>query len=151
MEEKKIPEDHLDNVSGGQNTNEKILKQTIKYQSQLEPLRAELEEKMPIGLSRKLADANDDVEICKLLAEHGVNVEKLQRKIPDEILDQIGGGYDNIFGTEIYCPHCDNKESSEISTQILSSIFSQSSKYRCRKCGGFFKLDATGRCIKIIN
>ena len=90
-------------------------------------------------LKEKLKTCKSDVEIAKMLADNGVDVEEFQKSLPDEILSKIGGGYEDISGDIIYCPWCKNKESKEISSQILASLFNQEYIYRCRKCDCYFK------------
>ena len=92
-------------------------------------------------LAEKLKEAKTDVEVCKLLADNGVDVEKLQKQIPDEALDQIGGGYTDMFGDVIDCPCCGNKEKDEISYQFFASLYYMEAVYRCRKCGCLFGID----------
>lgn len=134
MNEKKELDQELDQISGGR--REEILKR--------------LYERIPIRLQSKLAKVNSDVEFCKILADNGIDVEKLQKTLPDDVLDKVGGGYENIFGTEIYCPNCGNHDSDEISLQIFATLTSGSTKYRCRKCDKYFKMDASGHVCPII-
>ena len=123
-----------------------------KTLEQLEEVRgglAQVFDRFPQELQERLALAKSDVELCKLLADNGYDVEKLQKLVPDDILNQIGGGFDNILGTEIYCPSCGTTDSEDLSFQVLASFKKLQSKYRCRKCDCFFKLDATGRCVEV--
>ena len=100
-------------------------------------------------LKEKLANCNSDVEFAKTLADNGIDVEEYQKTLPEEVLDKIGGGYEDLLNVDVYCPHCNNGDSDQISYQILASLTSLRSKYRCRKCGGFFRKDDTGHMIPI--
>ena len=44
-------------------------------------------------LKEKLKTCKSDVEIAKMLADNGVDVEEFQKSLPDEILSKIDGGY----------------------------------------------------------
>lgn len=149
MEEKKILENELDKVAGGQETAEQAVNKPIVSQKAFDEMRAVLEEDLPVAVCDELGRTKSDVEFCRLLAENGIDVQKLQRKIPDEVLSRIGGGNENLSGTKICCPNCENSDSGEISVQVLSSAFSNNSKYRCCKCGCYFKQELNGNCVEI--
>ena len=142
MEENKIMDKELDEVSGGLEGAE------AEEMKTLNEIRRRIRTEISDELYARIENAKGDVEVCEMLAKYGVNVEKLQRRIPDEYLNRIGGGYKNFFGTDIYCPECGNEDSDEISAQIIASITSKCSQYRCRKCGCFFRLTGTGNCVK---
>lgn len=98
-------------------------------------------------LKAKLSECKSDVETAKMLADNGIDVEEFEKQLPEDVLKAIGGGYDDMLGVEVYCPHCGNKDEDEISFQVIASFTSFRSKYRCRKCGGFFRKDDTGHMM----
>ena len=102
-------------------------------------------------LKEKLKSCKSDVEVCKMLADNGIDVEEFEKTLPDEVLSQIGGGYKDINGDWIYCPWCNNSEKSELSHQILASLVNQAYIYRCCKCNQYFMQNSGyGADIKMI-
>lgn len=112
----------------------------------------EKEEKM-INLSdelkEKIADCKSDVEVAKMLSDNGIDVEEFEKTLPEEVLNKIGGGYTDFLDVDVYCPHCHNENKDDISYQVLASLSSLRSKYRCRKCGGFFAKTDSGHIVAI--
>ena len=90
-------------------------------------------------LRKKLANCISDVEFAKTLADNGVDVEEFEKSLPDEILSKIVGGYEDLYGDNVYCPWCNNDNSDEISFQVFTSISTFASTYRCRKCDNYFR------------
>ena len=114
----------------------------------MEEFRKSLKDKISDELAEKLKTAKSDVEFCKMLADNGVDVEKLQRTLPDEILDNVSGGYRN-YGQDVYCPDCHNGVEDEISYQYLTSLWRFKDVYRCRKCDTYFQIDNNGSPYKV--
>lgn len=85
-----------------------------------------------------------DVEACKILADKGIDVEKLQKELPDEFLSQIGGAYVDWCGVEIHCPTCGNADKNELSFQVIATLYAFKTIYRCRKCGNLLSVDIDG-------
>ena len=110
----------------------------------IEKVKELLKQDISEDLIEKLKEAKDDVSICKALADSGIDVEKLQKQVPDEILSQIGGGYSDLGGVEVYCPICGNGDSDAISFQIFASLFYVTEVCRCRKCGNKFTVGLHG-------
>ena len=139
MEEKKILEDELTEVSGGEETAEDFINRETASRRKMKELRAILEENIPANLRDGLARAEGDEEFLRMLAENGIEVQKLKRRIPDDAIDRIAGGLKDTEDTVICCPNCENSESDKISLQIFTSIVSGSCQYQCQKCGNFFR------------
>lgn len=99
---------------------------------------------LPKELLKKLEVAESDVQACKILADNGIDPEEFEKTLPDHFLEEVNGGYKR--GTvEIHCPDCGNGDSDEISRQFWASMFTDSAtKYRCRKCDCYFKVDSYG-------
>ncbi|MBR0418841.1 MAG: hypothetical protein IJI66_06705 [Erysipelotrichaceae bacterium] len=87
----------------------------------------------------KLKTCKSDVEVAKMLADNGVDVEEFQKSLPDEVLNRIGGGYKDVFGDTICCPWCNESESGNISYQVTASFLCAIDYYRCRSCNKFFR------------
>ena len=100
-----------------------------------------------------------DVELCKMLAQEGVDLEAIERKInnagfdtrkiglqvPDDELYTIHGGFhEDDFGGEIVC-ECGNSDRNQFSRQFWSSMFSiRKSYYRCKKCNTYIAVAGKG-------
>ena len=104
-------------------------------------------------LREKLKTCKSDVEVSVMLADNGINVEEFEKSLPDEVLSRIGGGYKDIFGDTIYCPWCNEKESGNISYQMMASFLCSNDYYRCRTCGKFSErvtyTDGTAEMIRL--
>ena len=90
-------------------------------------------------LREKLKTCKSDVEVAKMLADNGVDVEEFQKSLPDEVLNRIGGGYKDVFGDTISCPWCNESESGNISYQVTASFLCSIDYYRCRSCNNYFR------------
>ncbi|MCR5095478.1 MAG: hypothetical protein K6A70_01905 [Erysipelotrichaceae bacterium] len=96
-------------------------------------------------LKEKLDACKSDVEVAKMLSDNGIDMEEFEKTLPKEVLNKIGGGYTDFMDVDVYCPHCHNEDKEEISYQVLASLGSLRSKYRCCKCGGYFAKTDTGQ------
>ena len=138
---KKINDKDLETVSGGR----------------LAELRAALRKDIltliPENVRGKLADVKSDVEACKLLAENGVDLDAIEKKIKDAYakmkinvlelsdteLDTIVGGFDNDKYDDIHCWKCGASERDDFSYQFWASSFLAEGRiYRCRKCDLYY-------------
>ena len=150
MSEKKlIKHEDLKNVAGGVSTR-------------LADLKEELLKDIPAQLKDKLALAHSDVEVCKLLAEGGVDVEKIEKRIkeagfdlnkiglqiPDSELSEITGGFaSDDYDLDVACI-CGNNNRDDFSYQFFVSVFkSDYDWYRCKKCNMYMGI--TSRNTKI--
>lgn len=103
-------------------------------------------------LREKLKDCRSDVEVAKILADNGVDVEEFQKSLPDEVLEKIGGGFKDIFGHKIVCAWCGEELSDNISYQVVASFLNNVDFYRCRKCAKFFaeaSVNGTSTTIRV--
>ena len=103
---------------------------------------------LPKELLTKLESAESDVQVCKILADNGIDPEEFERSLPDNYLEEVNGGYKSL-DIDIHCPDCGNGERDEISRQFWASMFTDSAtKYRCRKCNCYFKVSSYGVITK---
>ena len=67
--------------------------------------------------------------------------------LSEEDLKNVSGGWES-FGTDgLHCPSCGNADRDEVSYQFWASMFMDSAtKYRCKKCNHYFKIDSNGGC-----
>lgn len=118
---------------------------------EFEKFRESLLAELPEDVKEKISGIYSDVQLCKVLADSGIDLDAIEKKIenagfntrkigvqlPDAELEGIAGGfYDDDYEDDVVCDHCDNQERKEFSKQIFASMFSKYGKfYRCRKCG----------------
>ena len=138
MEEmKKIDNEALEKVDGGA--------------AGLEVARKEVMVGIPVEVQGKIRAARSDAEARRILAENGIDAEKLEKKIaaagvnpitlsklPDEALDKVAGGFE-VRGAEIRC-ECGNDNREDFSYQFWASSFSAGEKYRCKKCYRYMRI-----------
>ncbi len=136
-EVKKIDNEDLEKVDGGK-------------AAAFEALRHNLQGMLPEDVRQKVREANGDVETCRVLAENGIDVEQIEKKIkkagfnlnkiglqelPDEELDKIAGGFETD-GINIKC-RCGAVHRSCFSYQIIDTMFSYDfvrNIWRCKNC-----------------
>lgn len=114
-------------------------------------LRESLLEEIPDDVKEKIANVCSDVALCKILAENGIDLEKLEKKIadagfdanklglqlPDSELDGVSGGfYDSKLEGEVKCD-CGNDNRDEFSKQLWVSWISTKRFFRCKKCNRY--------------
>ena len=147
-EMKKIDNEELEKVDGGM---------AAAYRR----LHRDVDSLIPSEVKEKLETAKSDVEVCRILAENGIDVEKIEKKIkdagfnlnkiglqelPDEALDKIAGGFET-GGVEIKCP-CGVHDRSCFSYQVIDTLMSTDivdSVYRCKNCGMYITKLKDGR------
>ena len=141
---KKIDDENIEEVTGGRGYQ--ILKQKIQSI-------------IPIELKEKLNTAKSDMEACKLLAENGIDVEKIEKMIadsgfdqirigmqlPDDSLTGIAGGFQEGRLGEVKCT-CGNSNRDNFSRQFWASLASRrfTSIYRCICCDKYVGVLASG-------
>jgi hypothetical protein len=114
-------------------------------------LRASILGDIPEEVRKKIANVCSDVELCKILADNGIDVEKLEKKIadagidirndglqlPDSELDHVAGGFqESMYEGDLTCD-CGNSNSDDFSKQCWASWFSSRRYYRCKKCNRY--------------
>ena len=140
-EMKKIDNEALDKVGGGTDAAYAALHEDVMGM-------------IPAEVHEKLRGAKGDVEVCRILAENGVDVEKVEQKIkelgfnlnkiclqevPDDALANVGGGfeYNQSFVT---CP-CGNGDRDQFSLQWFASNLSINYRprkiFRCKICNKY--------------
>ena len=147
-EMKKIDNDELEKVDGG-------------TASAFAELREEFKKMIPAEVQEKANAAVGDEAVRKILAENGIDVEQIEKKIaragfgqakislqelPDEALDKIAGGFETD-GVEIKCP-CGVHDRSCFSYQVIDTLMSTDivdSVYRCKNCGMYITKLKDGR------
>ena len=144
-EMKKIDNDELEKVDGGMAASFQALKQ-------------DLNEMIPAEVREKLKKPRGDVGVSRILAENGIDVEKIEKRIEDagfelkkigfqevadEALANVAGGSAQA-GVKIKCK-CGNCDRHKMSFQILASIAEgldrynggANSVYRCELCNTY--------------
>ena len=136
---KTIDDSILDKISGGLSAEKRAA------------LRDDLLAMIPLNIRGQLAEIRGNVELCKLLADNGVDVEKIEKKIKDayaevkvdllslsekELANISGGVMDAKRG--VFC-ECGNSNLDDFSYQFfVSQLMGGSSRaYRCKKCGNY--------------
>ena len=145
---KKIGNEALEKVDGGAATA-------------FAELREEFKKMIPADVQEKANAAVGDEAVRRVLAENGIDVEKIEKKIartgfnparinlqelPDEALDKIAGGFET-GGVEIKCP-CGVHDRSCFSYQVIDTLMSTDivdSVYRCNNCGMYITVLKDGR------
>ena len=139
-EMKKIDSEELKKVGGGMSAS-------------FQALQHDLDEMIPAEVREKLKNAKGDVGVSKMLAENGIDVEKIEKRIEDaglpvkkigfqevadEALANIAGG--SARGVAIKCK-CGNCDTEKMSFQIFESAISYTHcgcyTYRCEICGTY--------------
>lgn len=152
-EMKKINNEALDKVSGGDATA-------------FADLQKDVGEMIPPEVREKLrASRGSNVKTCEILAENGIDVEKIENKmkdsgliklnkigleLPDEALDKIAGGSAGATG-RIVC-RCGNADLNKMSFQIFDSFLANldydcdyDMSYRCELCDTYILILKNGR------
>ena len=138
--DKIIQEEKLDEVSGGL--------------ADLRKLKEELLAELPAEVKEKLEFAKTDVQVCQLLADHGVDLYEMEKKIKNagfdlnkiylqlsdnEMAGVSGGGIPIIDDFKMVCAYCGNNDRDEISKQFIISLLISKvqAAFRCKKCGKY--------------
>ena len=151
-EMKKIDNKELEKVDGGMATAYAALKEDLK-----EMIPAEVREKLR-------ASRGSNVETCRILAQNGIDVEKIEKKIKDaginlnkiafkeipvEELEKVAGGSAKVY-VPLVC-RCGNADINKMSYQIFDSICAfldydcdYESAYRCELCNTYILRLRTG-------
>ena len=149
---KKIDNKELEKVDGGMATAYAALKEDLK-----EMIPAEVREKLR-------ASRGSNVETCRILAQNGIDVEKIEKKIKDaginlnkiafkeipvEELEKVAGGSAKVY-VPLVC-RCGNADINKMSYQIFDSICAfldydcdYESAYRCELCNTYILRLRTG-------
>ena len=114
--------------------------------------RQELLSKLPSEVRCKLAKAKSDNEACAIIAENSINYEAIEeemrdffakytqdmRKLNDQELEAIAGGFESGDYGEVTCWCCKASNRDDFSYQFWASTFLTSGRiYRCKKCGSY--------------
>ena len=133
--------------------NEETIEKVTGGTNKMTELKNSLADMIGEDVMKKLENVYSDVEVCKILAENGIDLEKVEKRIaeaglnmnriglqlPDDNLSEISGGfYDKDQNDDIDCPNCGNDVRDDFSRQWFASLTSPAeSIYRCKKCGMF--------------
>ena len=116
----------------------------------------ELRELLPDDVQKQLENARGDVDFCKILANNGIDVEMVEKKIkdagfdvnkiclqvPDEGLEKVAGGFE--LNQQLIRCRCGNEDRDEFSWQFFASRFHASASlydiYRCKLCNTYIKI-----------
>ena len=149
----KLNNEALDKVSGGD-------------AAAFAALQNDVGEMIPPEVREKLrASRGSNVKTCKILAENGIDVEKIENKmkdsgliklnkigleLPDEALDKIAGG--SAGARERIVCRCGNADLNKMSFQIFDSFLANldyecdyDMSYRCELCDTYILILKNGR------
>ena len=149
----KLNNEALDKVSGGD-------------AAAFAALQKDVGEMIPPEVREKLrASRGSNVKTCKILAENGIDVEKIENKmkdsgliklnkigleLPDEALDKIAGG--SAGARERIVCRCGNADLNKMSFQIFDSFLANldyecdyDMSYRCELCNTYILILKNGR------
>ena len=149
----KLNNEALDKVSGGD-------------AAAFAALQKDVREMIPPEVREKLrASRGSNVKTCKILAENGIDVEKIENKmkdsgliklnkigleLPDEALDKIAGG--SAGARERIVCRCGNADLNKMSFQIFDSFLANldyecdyDMSYRCELCDTYILILKNGR------
>ena len=149
----KLNNEALDKVSGGD-------------AAAFAALQKDVREMIPPEVREKLrASRGSNVKTCKILAENGIDVEKIENKmkdsgliklnkigleLPDEALDKIAGG--SAGARERIVCRCGNADLNKMSFQIFDSFLANldyecdyDMSYRCELCDTYILVLKNGR------
>ena len=149
----KLNNEALDKVSGGD-------------AAAFAALQKDVGEMIPPEVREKLrASRGSNVKTCKILAENGIDVEKIENKmkdsgliklnkigleLPDEALDKIAGG--SAGARERIVCRCGNADLNKMSFQIFDSFLANldyecdyDMSYRCELCDTYILILKNGR------
>ncbi len=147
-EQKKIENEALEKVDGGAAAAYAALEEDVK-------------EMIPAEVQEKLNAVKNRAEACRILAENGIEVDRIEKKIAaagiarartglqeltDQALDKIAGGFETD-GVEIRC-ECGTYDRSCFSYQVIDTFMSTDkvdAVYRCKNCGMYITKLKDGR------
>ena len=151
-EMKKIDNEELEKVDGGM---------AAAYRR----LHRDVDSLIPSEVKEKLETAKGDVEVCRILAENGIDVEKIEQKIKDagfnlnkiclqevcdEELEKIAGGFEHNQAL-VRCT-CGNDNRDDFSWQFIASRLSTYPRprdiFRCKKCNTYVYVYSDIICYK---
>ena len=137
---------------------EEVKKETAgQAEERMDALRTELRAGLSDDVKAKLDTAISDVEVCKILADAGVDLDQFEKKIedagfnmkkiglqlPDDNLAEVSGGfYDDFLGAYFDCP-CGNNNRDDFSRQYWLGMVRRGRYYRCKKCNRFIVIAGT--------
>ena len=151
-EMKKLNSEQLEKTNGGNATAYRELQQDLKAM-------------IPEEVQEKLKTVKGNVAVCKTLAENGIDVEKIEKKIStagfDQIklgmqelstdeLEMVTGGYYGDRVDEFVC-RCGNRNKDEMSWQFWASMLQELAgsyyqrTWRCKRCGTYITATEDGR------
>ena len=139
---KKIEDEKLEKVDGGSGTSLRGQKQDLRGM-------------IPDAVQEKLKTAKNEKDANRILAENGINIEELKNKIavkkidptllgkrlPDDKLSDINGGFQNWLDQEVHCPVCGNTNEEDFTYQFwitqLIYLYDYSQFYKCDVCQSY--------------
>ena len=108
---------------------------------------------LPENVKVNLTETKSNVEVCKLLAENGVDLELIEDKIKeayakmkvnvlelkDTELETVVAGFDNEKYGDIHCWKCGTSDRDDFSYQFWASNFIAEGRiYRCKICDLYY-------------
>ena len=145
---------------------EEVKKETANQaEKRMDALRSELLAGLSDDVKAKLDTAISDVDVCKILADAGVDLDKIEQKIedagfdmkkiglqlPDENLAEVAGGfYDDFLEDDFECD-CGADNRDDFSRQYWLGMVRSGRYYRCKKCGRFIVVTGPGNTSSFDN
>ena len=137
--------------------NEELEKVDGGLANAYQTLKKDVAGMIPPDVKEKLRTARGNVEACRILAENGINVETIEKKIanagfdqikiglqevPDDALEKIAGGF-QIRDGEVVC-RCGNADERLFSYQFWRSLIAEN----VPMSGGLENAQIIHRCMK---
>ena len=132
-------------------------------------LKHDIQAMIPDEVKEKLNSVTSDIEACRILADNGVDIHVLEKKIKDagfpahastsdleeNALENVSGGF--FIGnasTDVVCK-CGNRKREDFETLFITGLTAGSYKnyryvFKCKKCGQIVGVKDTGE-IEYIN
>ena len=130
--------------------------ETMNMNDKYNQLKEDLQRSLPEDVLNKVSAAGGDVEVCRILAENGIDLDEIEKKIEaagfdtkriglqlsDDDLANVSGGFAHEDYGQIVCGHCGNLERNDFSRQFWASLYLLNTKevYRCKRCGCYTRI-----------
>ena len=128
---------------------DEIIEEAVEESEKLTALRESLLADLSNEVIEKLDKVYTDAGVCQVLADAGVDLEGMEKKIEaaglnmkrvglqlsDDNLAEVSGGFhDDLYEGNVWCCNCGATERDDFSKQFWKSMFTPCRVYRCKKC-----------------
>ncbi len=131
--------------------NEELMKEASGGTGRKAELKKALADIVGADVMKKLENVYSNVDVCRILAENGVDLDAVEKKIadagldmkriglqlPDDRLSEISSGFwEEDMKADLECPVCHRDDRKNFSRQFWVSLIAPNTKsiYRCKKC-----------------